>query len=61
MVLTERGAAQPVAAQVLHARGEREGRRVDRGRGGVLQAPPAARRARTAAAAEPRGVRAPNA
>lgn len=47
---TERGASQPVAAQMLHARGEREGRRVDGGRGGVLQAPPAARRARAPAA-----------
>ena len=36
----ERGAAQPVAAQVLHARGERQGRRLDRRRGRVP--PPAA-------------------
>lgn len=48
---TERGASQPLAAQVLHARGEREGRGVDGGRGGVLQAPPAARRAHAPAAA----------
>ena len=47
---TERGASQPVAAQMLHAGGEREGRRVDRGRGGVLQAAPAAGRARAPAA-----------
>ena len=38
----ERGAAQPVAAQVLHARGEREGRRLDGGRDRVLQASAAA-------------------
>lgn len=48
---TERGASQPVAAQMLHAGGEREGRRVDGGRGRVLQATPAARRARAPAAA----------
>ena len=36
--MLERSAAQPVAAQVLYAGGEREGGRVDRGRGGVPQA-----------------------
>ena len=36
--MLERSAAQPVAAQVLYARGEREGRRVDGGRGGVPSA-----------------------
>ena len=36
--MLERCAAQPVAAQVLYARGEREGGRVDRRRGGVPQA-----------------------
>lgn len=41
----ERRSTQPVAAQVLHACGEREGRRVDSGRGGVLQAAPPAVRA----------------
>ena len=35
MTYTERRAAQPVAAQVLHARGERQGRRLDRRRGRV--------------------------
>ena len=36
--MLERSAAQPVAAQVLYAGGEREGGRVDGGRGGVPQA-----------------------
>ena len=36
--MLERSAAQPVAAQVLYARGEREGSRVDSRRGGVPQA-----------------------
>ena len=36
--MLERCAAQPVAAQVLYARGEREGSGVDRRRGGVPQA-----------------------
>ena len=36
--MLERSAAQPVAAQVLYARGEREGRCVDGGRGGVPSA-----------------------
>ena len=36
--MLERCAAQPVAAQVLYARGEREGSRVDSRRGGVPQA-----------------------
>ena len=40
----ERGAAQPVAAQVLHARGERQGRRLDRRRRRVPPPPPAPRR-----------------
>lgn len=35
----ERRTAQFVAAQVLHACGERQGRRVDSGRDRVLQAP----------------------
>ena len=36
--MLERSAAQPVAAQVLYAGGEREGGGVDGGRGGVPQA-----------------------
>jgi hypothetical protein len=36
--MLERSAAQPVAAQVLYAGGEREGGGVDSGRGGVPQA-----------------------
>ena len=36
--MLERSAAQPVVAQVLYAGGEREGGRVDGGRGGVPQA-----------------------
>ena len=35
--MLERSAAQPVAAQVLYAGGEREGGGVDGGRGGVPQ------------------------
>lgn len=56
---TERGASQPVAAQMLHAGGEREGCSLDRGRGGVLQAPAAARRARAPAADARRVLLAP--
>lgn len=55
-VQTERGPSQPIAAQMLHASGERKGRSVDRRRGGVLQASPSASCAR-AAAPRPRGVR----
>lgn len=36
-LLLERSSPQPVAPQMFHARGECEGGRVDRRRGGVLQ------------------------
>ena len=41
--MLERSAAQPVVAQVLYAGGEREGGRLDGGRGRVPQAEAAAR------------------
>lgn len=47
---TERGPSQPVAPQMLHEGREREGRCLDGRRGGVLQAAPATRCTRAAAA-----------
>lgn len=46
--VTERGTAQPVAAQMLHESGERERCRMDSRRGRVLQAATAESRARRA-------------